>query len=259
MKEKDANNRTTTQTRGTYSSISHFYRAIDDFQTNLQHEESKSNAKAKVSATASTAKSKSDKGWISRLKSKSPANARRVVRSNEDVVGDDESEEKETSTSNEMPSQDLLNGRIGSIHSFLQRFNNTNGKNNFKGFSLSQVINYIIRAIPRKYKMFIGFIAVMCTIMTLIWTGLACFGIYYIVKQHTLSHRQVEYTARLAESFAVQHKSPHEIVLRIIPADEKVMNGVDIDVDREKLISVATNAIRDELIRTDTESHQGEL
>jgi hypothetical protein len=95
-------------------------------------------------------------------------------------------------------------------------------------------------------------------IMTLIWTGLACCGIYYIVKQHTLSHRQVEYTARLAESFAMQHKSPHEIVLRIIP-DDKAMNGMDFDVDREKLMTVATDAIRDELIRTDTKSHQGEL
>ncbi len=56
----------------------------------------------------------------------------------------------------------------------------------------------------------------------------------------------------------MQHKSPHEIVLRINP-DDKAMNGVDFDMDLEKLMTVATDAIRDELIRTYSKSHQGEL
>jgi hypothetical protein len=195
--------------RGTYSSVAHFYRALEDFQTRLRDETS---ASAPVPKTPMphheepgvSSTSKYDRNQVQSRAAVAPVNenenGQNIPRHNEDM----------------------------------------------KGVTLLDVVKFCMKAIPRKHKIAAGVIAITCMIITLIWIFLGCCGLYFILTrththQQSFGH-QFEHVATLAETAVKQQPAQNEIILRIIQDA-----SVSKIIDKEKIVTAATDAIRDEL------------
>jgi len=195
--------------RGTYSSVSHFYRALDDMQTKMRDTKistslKRSNGEEEVPGVSTS--SSGTKKWQSKAAAAAGAGNERgqnVLRSG--IC-------RGYSRASSQPIRFRANVQTG----------NEAEDEAEKCITLVGVARSLMMVMPMKSKLFIGTIAIFF-FMIFVWFLLGCYGLYFLVHQ-TFSNQVTPLQ--------------NEIILRIIQ-DPSAGNWQD----KEKLVTAAADAI----------------
>ncbi len=213
--------------RGSYSSISHFYRSLEDISSKIRDKT--------ITNILKERKDQSEDGHdstktSSNLPGVSPTHKWQPKAAAAAGAGNEQGQEVlqlRRKTSRQFQANFEVDGNVknGSIAT-------TEGGDKYMGVwkGLMDIFKKFVMAIPLKQKIIIGSTIFVIVVIAFIWFILGCFGLYFLVQQKLTQFQQI-YENGNASSM------PNEIILRIVQDN-------NIHVDQSKIVNAAADAIQ---------------
>lgn len=216
--------------RGTYSSVAHFYRALDDIHIKLRNDAIDTSLNGSSSIPQKDGDGQpgvsSTKFGVKKWHPRAAAAA---------GAGNERGQNLLSSKRKTLKGYSRMASQPTRFRPIFEQEHENDESDYKKEATLLDVANVLMKAIPRKRKMFLGGIIIVFALMAVVWTCLGCYGLYFLLLQH--------YRSDVGPSTTIpKQMQENEIILRILhePAVQQI-------IDQREIAAAAARAIEDEL------------